>query len=846
MPVVQAHQLNNETLCSSIVQPSALAKLASSSLEVAMHVPEKSATVAVVAKTWLSLLGMAILVAGLFFAVGGGRLVLLGGSFYFLIAGIAMMVSGLLIIRRRPSGALLFGLLLVLTGLWALWEVGLTFWPLISRLLALTSGAVVVALSFPLLRRAAGLPPARTLAFSVAGVLAVLAAAGFAGMFVPHPTVAFTGTVAPLVQTDPAAPPPNWAAYGNTPGGSRFVALGQVTRDNVKDLKVAWTYRTGDIAVSPDGNGAEDQQTPLQIGDTVYLCTPHNNVIALDAASGREKWKTLINARTSVWMRCRGLAYFDATAPLQQPTTAGATPVPVATLDPAAPCQRRILMNTITAQLIAMDADTGKLCADFGNHGRVDLKIGLGNAPDPQYQLTAAPTLAGTTVIVGGRIADNMQVDMPGGVVRGYDVISGQLRWAFDPGNPQITGQPAEGQHYTRSTPNVWSSMSYDAASNTVFMPVGSASVDLYGVSRTPLDHKYGASMLALDATSGKEKWVYQTVRNDLWDFDVPMQPSFIDFSQADGRTVPALVFGTKAGQLYVLERATGRPLTQVAEVKVKPAGIPGEPYATSQPRSVGMPQIGVGPLSEASMWGATPFDQLLCRIAFKSLRYEGLYTAPGIDKSLSFPGSLGGMNWGGLSVDPLSNTIFVNDMRLGLWVQMFPQDEHARALDNAGGETTNTGMGAVPLKGTPYSVTKDRFLSALGIPCQAPPFGTLSAIDMRTRTIKWQVPVGTVRDTGPHGIRMGLPIPIGLPTLGGTLVTQGGLVFIAGTQDFYLRAFSAATGEELWKARMPVGSQGGPISYKASNGKQYVVISAGGARQSPDRGDYVIAYALP
>ncbi|MRW92835.1 membrane-bound PQQ-dependent dehydrogenase, glucose/quinate/shikimate family [Duganella sp. FT80W] len=795
---------------------------------------------------WLIVLGIVMLLAGLAFAVGGGQLALLGGSLYFLLAGLGLIASGLLIARRRPAGAQLFGLVYVLTVLWSLWDVGLTFWPLISRLLAMTAGAAIVALSYPLLCRADGRPPARGSSLAVALILALAALGGLAGMFVPHPPVPFNGALAPLVAVTPDTEQRNWSAYGNTSGGSRFVALDQITRDNVNQLKVAWTYRTGDIAVS-DGNGAEDQNTPLQIGDTLYVCTPHNNVIALEADTGKEKWKTVINAKATVWMRCRGLAYFDASAPLQHPTAAGATPVTAVSVAEGAPCTRRILMNTITAELIALDADTGKFCSDFGDGGRINLKAGLGSAPDPQYQLTAAPTLAGTTVIIGGRVADNVQVDMPGGVIRGYDVVTGQLRWAFDPGNPQLTGMPPEGQSYTRSTPNVWSSMSYDAASNTVFMPVGSPSVDLYGVTRSALDHKYGASILALDATTGKEKWVFQTVHNDLWDFDVPMQPSFIDFPLAAGGSVPALAFGTKAGQLYVLERATGKPLTQVDNVQVKAANIPGEPYALQQPKSTGMPQIGVGPLSESDMWGATPLDQLMCRIAFKGMRYEGLYTAPGTDKSLSFPGSLGGMNWGGLSVDPVSNTIFVNDMRLGLWVQMFPLDPKAQVATSSGGEAPNTGMGSVPMKGTPYSVTKDRFLSALGIPCQAPPYGTLTAVDMKTRAIKWQVPVGTVQDTGPMGIRMGMPIPIGMPTLGGTLVTQGGLVFIAGTQDFYLRAYSAATGAELWKARLPVGSQGGPVSYKSPHsGKQYVVITAGGARQSPDRGDYVIAYTLP
>ncbi|MEE4453285.1 glucose/quinate/shikimate family membrane-bound PQQ-dependent dehydrogenase [Novosphingobium resinovorum] len=797
-------------------------------------------------RIWLAVLGIVIFAAGLFFVIAGARLVSLGGSVYFLLAGLALAASGFLIARRRPAGGMLFGAVFAATVLWALWEVGFAFWPLISRLLALGVGMSVVALSLPLMRRAQGLAPAWRPALAVAAVVGLGSAAGFAAMFVPHPTVPFAGTEAALFPVDPAHEQKDWQAYGNTAGGNRFVALDQITRDNVKNLQVAWTYRTGDVAES-DGNGAEDQDTPLQVGDTVYICTPHNNVIALDADTGREKWKAEVNAHASVWMRCRGLAYFDARAPIRQPDLPGSTPVSAVTVPEGAPCQRRLLMNTIDARLIAIDADTGKFCPGFGVDGVVDLKAGLGDAPDPQYQLTAAPTLAGTTVVVGGRVADNVQVDMPGGVMRGFDVVTGKLRWAFDPGNPAITGMPAKGQTYARSTPNVWSAMSYDPASNTVYMPVGSASVDLYGVTRSALDHKYGASVLALDATTGKEKWHYQTVHNDLWDFDLPMQPSLVDFPVKGRGMVPAVVIGTKAGQIYVLDRRTGKPLTKVVETPVKAADIPNEPYALTQPKSVGMPQIGTQTLTEADMWGATPFDQLMCRIAFKGMRYEGLYTAPGTDKALQFPGSLGGMNWGSLSFDPNTRTIFANDMRLGLWVQMFPQTKAQQGKSGAAGEATNTGMGSVPMKGTPYSVTKDRFLSALGIPCQAPPFGTLTAIDMNTHKVKWQVPVGTVEDTGPMGIRMGLPIPIGMPTLGGTLATQGGLVFIAGTQDFYLRAFDSGSGKELWKGRLPVGSQGGPMSYKsARTGKQYVVITAGGARQSPERGDYVIAYKLP
>ncbi|GGU55024.1 quinate dehydrogenase [Pseudomonas laurentiana] len=783
-----------------------------------------------------------VLVFGLLFAAGGGYLATLGGSWYFLLAGLGLTVSSILLFRQRLSGVWLFAAVMVMTVVWALADAGLNFWPQISRLFALGVLSLLVALIYPALRKANGLASGSA-SYAPSGVLAIALVAGFAGMFFPHDPVLSTGNGPGLTKVDPAKAQKNWEHYGNDEGGGRFAALDQINRDNVSKLAPAWTYHTGDVAIS-DGNGAEDQMTPLQVGDKVFICTPHNNLIALDADTGKQLWKNEINAKSAVWQRCRGLAYFDATAAVAQPTD-GSTPAKPVSVPAGAACQRRVLTNTIDARLIAVDADTGEYCQDFGKHGQVDLKAGLGDVPDAYYQLSSAPLMAGTTVVVGGRVADNVQTDMPGGVIRGFDVISGEMRWAFDPGNPQDKQAPAAGSTYVRSTPNSWAPMSYDPAMNTVFLPMGSSSTDLYGAERTALNHKYGASILALNATTGEEKWVYQTVHNDLWDFDLPMQPSLIDFTKADGSKVPAVVIGTKAGQIYVLDRHTGQPLTQVEEVPVKAANIPNEPYSLTQPKSVGMPQIGAQHLSESDMWGATPFDQLLCRISFKKMRYDGLFTAPGTDVSLSFPGSLGGMNWGSISTDPVHGFIFVNDMRLGLWIQMIPQQKDAKA--SSGGEALNTGMGAVPLKGTPYAVNKNRFLSVAGIPCQAPPFGTLTAIDMKSQKIAWQVPVGTVQDTGPLGIKMHLPLPIGMPTLGGTLSTQGGLVFIAGTQDYYLRAFNSANGEEAWKARLPVGSQGGPMTYVSpKTGKQYIVITAGGARQSPDRGDYVIAYALP
>lgn len=800
---------------------------------------DKQKRISTTATLVVMVVGIAIAVLGGALAVGGVRLATLGGSWYFLIGGVVMTIAGLFIAWRKRAGAWLYALFYAGTIIWALVDVGWNYWPLLSRLFMFGVIALVVTLIYPLLAKAAGRSASRVF-WGIALLLLIGLVWAAAGMFSLHAPVTASGNDADLTKVVPEHAQKDWQHYGNSAGGSRFAALDQINRNNVKSLKTAWTYHTGDVAES-DGNGAEDQLTPLQVGNKVFICTPHNNLIALDADSGKEIWRNDINAHSQVWQRCRGMAYFDATQQSAQPGQSNSS----ADLVPAgAACQRRLMTNTIDARLIAVDADTGQFCPDFGNNGQVNLKEGMGNAPDPQLQMTSPPLMAGTTVVVGGRVADNVNTDMPGGVIRGFDVISGEMRWAFDPGNPDDKQAPAEGKSYVRSTPNSWAPMSYDAASNTVFLPMGSPSTDLYGVERTTQDHRFGASITALDATSGNVKWVFQTVHNDLWDYDIPMQPTLTDFPTEAGNKVPAVIFGTKAGQIYVLDRATGKPLTDVKEVQVKGADIPNEPYSKTQPKSVGMPQIGAQTLTESDMWGATPYDQLMCRISFKEMRYDGLFTAPGTDKSLAFPGSLGGMNWGGISTDPVNDYIFVNDMRLGLWVRMIPSDNRGAAA--SGGESVNTGMGAVPLMGTPYAVDKNRFTSILGTPCQAPPYGTMTAIDLKTRKIAWQVPVGTLEDTGPFGLAMHLPIPIGLPTLGGSLATQGGLVFFAGSQDFYLRAFDSSTGKVLWKARMPVGSQGGPMTYVSpKTGKQYILVTAGGARQSAKRGDDVIAYSL-
>ncbi|ROM17380.1 pyrroloquinoline quinone-dependent dehydrogenase [Pseudomonas protegens] len=773
-------------------------------------------------------LGILIALIGLGLAAGGGYLLSLGGSAYFLLMGLAMQVSGLLIARRNPRGAWLYGVALVLTAIWAVWDAGLEYWPLVSRVLTFAVIGLVVALIYPTLVRASGAHAGRG-AYGLAGLLGIGVVATLAYMFVPTHVV--KADKVPAVQpVAPGAEQKDWAHWGNTTAGNRFAALDQINKGNIDQLQVAWTFRTGDLPES-NGAGAEDQNTPLQIGDTVYTCTAYGKVFALDADTGAERWKFDPQGYAPNWQRCRGLGYFDASA----------TPVADASV-PAAPvaCTKRLFLPTGDARLIAINAETGKPCEDFGNQGTVDLKTDMGEIKPGYYQQTSTPLVAGTVVIVGGRVADNFSTGEPPGVVRAFDVRSGELMWAWDPGNPATTKRPPAGETYTRGTPNVWSAMSYDAKLGLVYLPTGNATPDFFGGQRTEFDDKWNSSIVAIDVKTGQVRWHFQTTHHDLWDFDLPAQPLLYDIPDDKGGVQPALAQVTKQGEIFLLNRETGKPIARVEERPVPQGNVPGERYSPTQPFSVEMPSIGNQTLTESDMWGATPFDQLMCRIQFKGMRHEGVYTPPGLDHALQFPGSLGGMNWGSVSVDPTSNYMFVNDMRLGLANYMIPRDQIAAGA-------SGIEMGVVPQEGTPFGAMRQRFLSAAGIPCQKPPFGTMSAIDLKTRKLVWQVPVGTVQDTGPLGIRMHLPIPIGMPTLGASLATQSGLLFFAGTQDFYLRAFDTGNGNEIWKARLPVGSQSGPMTYVSpKTGRQYILLTAGGARQSTDRGDYVIAYALP
>jgi quinate dehydrogenase (quinone) len=781
------------------------------------------------ARIWLWILALVLLAAGLFFVIGGAKLITLGGSRYFVVAGVALLASAVQIARGRVSGAVIFALTFLGTVLWALSEVGLEFWPLVSRLFAMAVGGLVIMLSVPLMTRSVAL---RRQGWTAAAVLLAGVIATAISAFSPKNVIAPTETAAAPAPVDGSAAPADWSAWGGNVEGHKFAALDQITPANVGQLQVAWTAHTGDVPVST-GAGAEDQNTPIQIGESLFVCTAYGQVLALDVDTGAEKWSYVSGGTIPAWQRCRGVAYYDQTSAARvtaQPD--GSTPD--ATISP-----KRVFVPTVDGRLIALDIETGKPAANFGTGGIVDLKQGMGTVKPGYYQQTSTPLVAANLVIVGGRVADNNEVGEPSGVVRAYDAVTGQLVWAWDSGNPDVTREPVENGIYTPGSPNVWAAMSYDAKLGLIYLPTGNTTPDFWGGQRTAEEDKYSSSIVALKVADGRPAWHFQTVHHDLWDFDVPAQPVLYDIPAADGTTTPAVVGVSKTGMVYLLNRETGAPLAEIVEKPVPAGNLEGERYAPTQPYSVGMPSFGNDELTEKDMWGATPFDQLMCRISFKGMRHQGVFTPPGLDHALQMPGSLGGMNWGSVSIDPTTGYMFVNDMRLGLANYNIPRK------DVVGGNGIE--MGVVPMLGTPYGAMRQRFLSPLGIPCQKPPFGTLSAVDLKTHKLVWQVPLGTVQDTGPMGIAMGLPIPIGMPTLGPSMATQSGLVFFAGTQDFYLRAFDSRTGKEVWKGRLPVGSQGGPMTYVSpKTGRQYVVITAGGARQSPQRGDYVIAYALP
>lgn len=630
--------------------------------------------------------------------------------------------------------------------------------------------------------------------------------------------------------------PSDWTSYGRDNAATRYSPLRQITRDNVDQLEPAWVYQTGDMPPPEVDDKWAPENTPLKVGNSLYLCSAMNILIGLDAGSGRERWRfdpQVPIDHIPYSAACRGVSYYEVPDP-----------------EPAQACARRVIEGTLDARLIAVDADTGQPCEDFGNSGQVNLLEGMGDSPPGYVAVTSAPTIVRNVVVVGHQVLDGQKEDAPSGVIRGYDAETGELAWAWDMGRPGETGMPAEGEQYTRGTPNAWTTFSADDELGLVYVPMGNSAVDYFSGNREDYEHPYSTALVALDITSGEVAWVFQTVHNDVWDYDLGSQGTLADFPMGEGQSVPAVILPTKQGDIFVLDRRTGEPLTEVQERPVPASKLPDEQLSPTQPFSVGMPTLAKPKLTERDAWGFSPLDQLWCRIQFLQSDYEGMYTPPSVERPfIQYPGYNGGNDWGGGSLDPERGIFVANYTDLPMRDQLIRRedaDEKGMVPLGEPGGTTDSG-GPVPQAGSPYAISIKPWRNGLtGIPCTRPPYGGIMAIDLATREVLWDKPLGTARNNGPFGIPSRLPFTIGTPNNGGSVITAGGLIFIAATTDDLIRAIDIDTGEVVWQDVLPAGGQATPMTYEV-NGRQYLAIFAGGHHFMETKiGDYLVVYSLP
>ena len=620
----------------------------------------------------------------------------------------------------------------------------------------------------------------------------------------------------------------DWPNYGRTPGGDRHSPLRQIDRANVSRLELAWEFKTGEAGVET-GNPIALEVTPLVIDGTMYLATPLGQVIALDPINGAAKWRRDLAVRRDRhfgdWVS-RGVSFWrDTHAKAGQP------------------CARRVIVATIDARLAALDAASGATCAGFGANGVVDLVAGLRNEQSygDEYEQTSPPAIVGNLIVVGSAIADNGSTSGASGEVRAFDARSGALRWTWNP-VPQDPKDPAydtwrgADAHRTGGA-NTWSIIAADPARDLVFLPTTSPAVDYYGGARLG-DNHYANSVVALRASSGALVWHFQTVHHDLWDYDNASPPALVKLP--DGRD--AVLQGTKTAQLFVLDRATGKPLFPVTELAVPKSDVPGEEAAPTQPLS--SLSAGYRTLTAADIWGATPEDLAECRARFATLRYDGPFTPPSLRGSVMLPANIGGAHWGGVAYDGERGIAIVPNNRLAAVVKLIPREEWKTMREKLT-QGERIGKEFTDMHGTPYVMQREIWLSSHRSSCTAPPFGSLTAIDLKSGKTLWDVGLGTGEGLDKIGIPP-LPAGSGMANLGGAITTSGGLVFIGATLDAYFRAFDVETGRELWKFKLPAGGKATPMTYLGADGRQFVVISAGGDGKAWGMADSVLAFALP
>ena len=618
----------------------------------------------------------------------------------------------------------------------------------------------------------------------------------------------------------PAGVLAGWPAYGATEGGTHFSRANQITPGNVARLEEVWRHRSGDFR---EARFSEDdfvlqssmQVSPIVIDKRLYYCSPFNRAFALDAETGEELWSfdPAVNMdEVPVLPNCRGVSSWQSGA--------------------EGFCEHRIVYGTFDGRLIALDADTGKPCPDFGDKGEVDTTDGLSQHSPAEYGITSPPAILGDRVVTGSMVLDNQRTDSPGGVVRAYHVRTGELLWAWNPVPPGMPNRNADGT-WLSGTTNVWSIIAADEERDMVFLPTGNTTPDYYGGHRGSLKNGkdyYSSSVVALHGETGEVAWHFQMVHHDIWDYDTPAQPTLVDLT-IDGKTVPAVVQVTKMGMTFVLHRNTGEPLWPVEERPVPQEGaVPEEYLSPTQPFPTHVPYMIDPAITGDGAWGLTPWDKGNCRSKLKKLHNAGIYTPPSLAGTINYPANGGGHNWGSPAIHPDTGVMVVFTNRVMGSTRLIPREQ-------CEGE-------GQPQLGTPYCVDTGWVSSPLGVPCSEPPWGTLDAIDLNAGKLLWSVPLGTTRNMA--------PFPFwwikGLPGFAAPMITASGLVFTGISNEHAFRAFDLQTGDELWKASLPTAANALPITYQLEeSGRQFVVIAAGGhwSGGSPP-GDYLISYALP
>ncbi len=791
------------------------------------------------------LTSIVIAIVGLAMLYMGGQLLMIGGSPFYAIMAIGLLITAVALFKNKKIALTIYAILMWIVLAWMIFEVGFDKWQWIPRGDLIGLIGVWLALPWvvrPLSKAQNPANPAKFHPFLGTTVIIMIAIVIGLMFYDPYPKEGnITNQRAPA-ETDVAGN--DWAAYGGTNNGARFSNLKQITTDNVSNLEVAWTYHTGDLRDAKDASEYTFEATPLKVNNSIYFCTPHNEVHALNPETGALKWKyepTKDRSYLQQHQTCRGVSYYEA------PEAAATNAVqPAAVANSPAVCRKRIFNAANDAKLLALDADTGKLCADFGNNGVVDLRANMGEIRPHALMQTAAPLVAGNLVIVGGSVMDNgFNAGNPSGVIRAYDVITGRLVWNFDPANPENTQPIAAGQTYPQDTPVAWATLSADIKNGLVYVPFGNASPDELGIERDANSNteKFRDTLVALDLKTGQFKWRFQSSKHDLWDRDNPSQPSLVDIDY-QGKKQPVVILPTKTGNLFVLNRLTGEAVYPINQVDVSTKGIVGEKYSPTQP--VSALNFLPDPINEKSMWGLTPFDQMACRIDFKSLRYDGNPWTPATEGgSIIFPGNIGVFNWGSVTVDPQRQILIASPVRLAYkynLIKRTPETATQRLFTKDGTPYWNENFDG------DYAIHIQQLSSSLGIPCIAPPWGRMVGVDLKTGKTEWLRRVGTTKNLKTSFLPGRFPIgfPMGMVAHGGPLTTAGDLVFHGATADNFFRAYDTSTGKLLWETELPAGGQATPSTYMGADNKQYVVIAAGGhGSLGTKEGDAVVAYRL-